>query len=764
MTDKKINEFLRICFERPWRIVEPLYVGEGEWGARLFSIRDDDGTLCALKYVPAPAARSGEIRREAETMRLLCEADGLLHLEEFILLDDGDVCALLIRMEKCVSLAQIMDEEAVTPEEAEKISVDLLRGVCSCHASGVAHRDIKPQNIFRDNRGRYLVGDFGISRVMTPDVSLTATARNLCTPLYAPPEVIRDCATDWFRVDVYAVGLVMYQLFNEGILPFGPRGQEALIRRRCDGDDFPMPVKAPDAVASVIRKALQFAPEDRYANAPEMAEDLERALGGAEPAALDEYLRDTALRAYAEGDAERAWRIFSSRDGREWARRGMGLCLFYGAGVDRDAPKGVELLRDSADSGDPEAACCLGMYYYSSDERDYVRAAQYFRRAAEAGNAEAQFRLGYCLTEGLGVDADAGEAAAWFEKAAVQGHMGARTYLAPDQKLWEAFDWMPVDGGQALQITRCRRIEDGTVRIPESIEDKPVVSLGAYLFVDAHPQSDSTDHKPTLYTQTREDIRRIELPRQLREIHPKALYGCTALEEIALAEGNASFKTVEGLLYTADGKTLVKCPAAAREIALSAETEIIADRALFGCAGLKRIDLPSSIQTIGRAAFCGCASLETLELPEGLEEIGDEAFTFCKSLRQISFPGSVRRVGEHILSWRYGTLPICPEGSLMASYLSEYCPYDTRTPPSDESVQAVGAAILRAMVLLAFTYTRHPDGVPRTSGSYGLVMQARKLLLAEGGEEAVALALSMFAAQYPQHVEELKGYWHENDG
>ena len=49
MTDKKINEFLHICFERPWRIVDTLYVGEGEWGARLFSIRDDDGTLCALK-------------------------------------------------------------------------------------------------------------------------------------------------------------------------------------------------------------------------------------------------------------------------------------------------------------------------------------------------------------------------------------------------------------------------------------------------------------------------------------------------------------------------------------------------------------------------------------------------------------------------------------------------------------------------------------------------------------------------------------------
>lgn len=763
MTDKKINEFLRICFERPWRIVDTLYVGEGEWGARLFSICDDDGALCALKYVPAPAARSGEIRREAETMRLLCEADGLLHLEEFILLDDGDVCALLIRMEKCVSLAQIMDEEEMTRAEAEKISIDLLKGLCSCHASGVAHRDIKPQNIFRDNQGRYLVGDFGISRVMTPNVSLMATVRNLCTPLYAPPEVIRDCATDWFRVDVYAAGLVLYQLYNDGILPFGPCGQETLIRRRCNGDYFPMPAKAQDAVASVIRKALQFAPGDRYADAREMAEDLKRAFSGAEPVALDAYLRDTALRAYAEGDAERAWRIFASRDGCEWARRGMGLCLFYGAGADRDAPRGVELLRDSADSGDPEAACCLGMYYFSSDERDYVRAVQYFRRAAEAGSAEAQFRLGYCLTEGLGVDVDAGEATAWFEKAAIQGHTGARTYLAPDQKLWEVFDWMPVDGGQALQITRCRRIEDGIVRIPESVEDKPVVSLGAYLFIDNHPQSDSTDHQPTLYTQTREDIRRIELPRQLREIHPKALYGCTALEEITLAEGNDCFRMEEGLLYSADGRTLVKCPAAAREIALSGETEVIADRALFGCARLRKIAVPPSVRIIGKAAFCGCASLETLELPEGLEEIGDEAFTFCRRLKQISFPGSIKRVGEHILSWRYGTLPVCPEGSLIASYLSEYCPYDTKRPPSDESVEAVGAAILRAMVLLVFAYTRHPGGVPRTSGSYGLVMQARKLLLAEGGEAAEALALSMFAGQYPQHIEELKGYWSEND-
>ena len=99
----------------------------------------------------------------------------------------------------------------------------------------------------------------------------------------------------------------------------------------------------------------------------------------------------------------------------------------------------------------------------------------------------------------------------------------------------------------------------------------------------------------------------------------------------------------------------------------------------------------------------------------------------------------------------------------MASYLSEYCPYDTRRSPADESAQAVGAAILRAMVLLVFAYTRHPEGVPRTSGSYGLVMQARELLRAEGGEAAEALALSMFAARYPQHAGELEGYWSGND-
>lgn len=308
-------------------------------------------------------------------------------------------------------------------------------------------------------------------------------------------------------------------------------------------------------------------------------------------------------------------------------------------------------------------------------------------------------------------------------------------------------------------FARCKRVDAGAVRFPETADGRPVAALGAYLFVDEYPESDSTDHKPALYTQTREDVLCVELPRHLREIHPRAFYGCTALREIVLAEGNANFRMIGNLLYTSDGKTLVKCPAAAESIHIPEGTEVIADGALFGCAALRAVEVPASARVIGRMAFCGCASLEALALPEGVKEIGTEAFTFCESLRQISFPASVTKVGEHILSWRYGTKPVCVKDSLMAMYVSEHCPYDPEDAGSEEAGQEIGNVLMTAMMLLMVSYERHPDGVPRQSGSYGLIMKARGLLRAAGGRDAEALALQIFASKYPQHLEELRAYW-----
>ena len=122
----------------------------------------------------------------------------------------------------------------------------------------------------------------------------------------------------------------------------------------------------------------------------------------------------------------------------------------------------------------------------------------------------------------------------------------------------------------------------------------------------------------------------------------------TKVTDEDLAEG---VKDKYGVIYSKDGKRLLKGNKTLTEYTVRKGTRVICDRAFgaicafLGCSSLTSLTLPSSLQSIGDRAFYGCKSLTSLTLPSSLQSIGDSAFWGCNSLTSLTLPSSLQSIG-----------------------------------------------------------------------------------------------------------------------
>ena len=173
-----------------------------------------------------------------------------------------------------------------------------LRQVCDAiaeaHAAGIVHRDIKPENLFltigRDGAPLVKVLDFGISKRMPTDggqpSSLTTTHDALGTPSYMSPEQVRNAARVDARTDVWALGVVLYELVA-GAPPFAAISASAMSAAIVADAPLPLRVRCPElapAFERIVMRCLEKDPDRRFASASELALALEPFARGASPA------------------------------------------------------------------------------------------------------------------------------------------------------------------------------------------------------------------------------------------------------------------------------------------------------------------------------------------------------------------------------------------------------------------------------------------------------------------------------------------------
>ena len=194
----------------------------------------------------------------------------------------GEGASLLyIALPKIVgpALDQLLREQGPLPiERALDIALQVCAALASAHAQGVIHRDLKPANVILKDGTEVFVVDFGMAKILTGGGTGTTglTAHNMVfgTPEYMAPEQARGDELD-ARCDVYAVGVMLYELLTGGVPFTGNTPLNVLTAQLTQEPDKPR-TRAPDraitpALEAVVMHALTKDPKDRYATAAALA-------------------------------------------------------------------------------------------------------------------------------------------------------------------------------------------------------------------------------------------------------------------------------------------------------------------------------------------------------------------------------------------------------------------------------------------------------------------------------------------------------------
>ena len=225
----------------------------------------------ALKFLPESAGSDGRqldrMLGEVRTARKIShpnvcrvydvgEVDGQ-HFLSMELIEGEDLASLLRRIGR------------LPEEKALEIARQLCAGLAAAHDHGVIHRDLKPANVMIDDRGRARITDFGLAAV-AEDLSPHASREG--TPAYQAPEQLEGREVT-LRSDIYALGLVLYELFT-GKRPFRADSREELLRLQMESSPR-TPSSLVDRVDPLVEKAilacLRAQPESRPASPLQVA-------------------------------------------------------------------------------------------------------------------------------------------------------------------------------------------------------------------------------------------------------------------------------------------------------------------------------------------------------------------------------------------------------------------------------------------------------------------------------------------------------------
>ena len=238
-----------------------------------------------------------DILQEIQTLSAFKSCPNIVGYEEHacIPLSDGVSFDILIRMELLVSLEQYVKTHRMTEQDTIRLGADISNALAFCEGQNIIHRDIKPGNIMVSANGSFKLGDFGIAGT-TEQGTIGGFSQRGTYP-YMAPEIYRGeiCSGS---VDLYSLGLVMYQLLNNGRIPFmppypetaRPSDKENAVYRRFSGEAIPAPANGSPQLQQIVLKACAFLPQDRYQSAAQMRNELQQLLN--QPTVLIRLLSD----------------------------------------------------------------------------------------------------------------------------------------------------------------------------------------------------------------------------------------------------------------------------------------------------------------------------------------------------------------------------------------------------------------------------------------------------------------------------------------
>lgn len=256
-------------------------LGEGGMGA-VYKARDSElDRIVVLKLIRPELAKNPEILRRFKQELIL--ARQVTHKNVIRIFDlgqsDGIKFITMDFVEGQDLRRLLLEQGKFPPEQAARIMLQICRALEAAHGEGVIHRDLKPQNIMLDKKGRVYVMDFGIARsAYLP--GMTQTGALIGTPEYMSPEQARgEKLTE--RSDLFSLGVIFYELLT-GKSPYPDDAALATLWKRLQEKPKP-PIEVDPAVPKplndIVMKSLEIKPEDRWGSAHEMVQQLEIWLG-----------------------------------------------------------------------------------------------------------------------------------------------------------------------------------------------------------------------------------------------------------------------------------------------------------------------------------------------------------------------------------------------------------------------------------------------------------------------------------------------------
>jgi serine/threonine-protein kinase len=262
-------------------------VGSGAMGVVYRGVNEATGKTAAIKVVSGEISQRGKVydrfMREAEILKQFRHPNIVRFLAVGRFQGTSYIAMEFIQGE---TLDKVLERRGVIPwREVVDLAIQICEALHYAHEHGVVHRDLKPSNLMLTPDGRLKLTDFGIAKDLDA-TALTATGRTLGTAAYMAPEQIRGAPAVSHKTDLYALGIVLYQLLV-GKPPF--EGSSPMILMHNHLNEPPprpsdkveeIPVAVDDLVVALMAKDPADRPWDAAAVAHKLSELKQKSVAG----------------------------------------------------------------------------------------------------------------------------------------------------------------------------------------------------------------------------------------------------------------------------------------------------------------------------------------------------------------------------------------------------------------------------------------------------------------------------------------------------
>ncbi|HET9835073.1 MAG TPA: serine/threonine-protein kinase, partial [Rhodanobacteraceae bacterium] len=264
----------------PFEIVEVLGEGGSSTVFRAFrehaGVRQDVAVKLLARGLYTPEAQR-QFRREREALARLRHR-AIARLIEGGIADNG-LAYIALELVDGSPITRHARQRHLSERERLVLFLEVCRAVEAAHRALIVHRDLKPSNVLVTAEGEVKLLDFGIAKLLDYADDATRTLHQALTPAYAAPEQF-DTGAITTATDVYALGVLLGELLTGEVRPRYPdtwTGADAAVRN-APGNGLARKLRGD--LANIVGKATATEPENRYAFAGALAEDIERYLDG----------------------------------------------------------------------------------------------------------------------------------------------------------------------------------------------------------------------------------------------------------------------------------------------------------------------------------------------------------------------------------------------------------------------------------------------------------------------------------------------------